>query len=174
VLASLIDAVLITVIDCVLMYAFWVIGMAAGILDSSSSHWLQIACTAPLFFLDALTVVAAPLVMFYFNATQAVPEQTANLANAFFLSVICVNWLYHAVFESSHSQGTPGKIFLELSVLRRNGGSVDFLGATMRHLLKLVSALTLFLPMFGKEKKQCVHDLISRATVFAEPADPKA
>jgi uncharacterized RDD family membrane protein YckC len=169
-IANLIDAILIALTDCVVMYAFWVIGMAAGVLDATPEHWAQILCTAPLFLLDGLIVVAAPAAMLYLNSVGAFPEATSTLANAFFISIICVNWLYHAVFESSPARGTPGKIFMEIAVVQPRRGSVSFTAATIRHFAKILSAITFFVPLFDKEKRSCLHDKVSGSNVISEQA----
>jgi len=170
-IAKLIDALLIATIDSILMYAFWVIGMASGLLDATPAHWFQILCTFPLFFLDGLCVFAVPAALIYLNFADAFPMQTATLANTFFVTIITVNWLYFSMFESSPTRGTPGKVFMELAVVDPNGRSIDFVSASIRHAAKLISTLTLFLPVFGTYKNCCLHDLISNSCVAVEDPD---
>lgn len=174
-IAGLIDALLITVVDCLLMYSFWIAGMAAGILDHSADHWLQILYTAPLFFLDGLFAAAIPFALIYLNSVGAFHERTATLANTFFASTIAVNWLYHAYFESSGARGTLGKAFLDVVVVdAKSGRHIGFLRASLRHFCKLFSALIAcigFLSIFGKRKKRMLHDLISRCEVSLEPSN---
>lgn len=170
-IAGAIDCLLIAVIDCTVMYAFWLIGMAAGLLDSRPEHWTQLFFTIPLFLLDGLTGLAAPAAMVYLNMSNAFPEKTINLANAFFVSIIFVNWLYHAEFESSNTRGTPGKLAMDLAVVNaKNGTTIGFASASIRHFAKLFSSAILFvgyLPIFGR-RKQSLHDLISNCTVSSD------
>lgn len=170
-IGGLIDCILIAVIDSMVMYMFWLIGMAAGLLDARPEHWTQLFCTIPLFLLDGLTGVAAPVAMVYLNMANAYPEKTLNLANAFFVSIIFVNWLYHAEFESSNTRGTPGKLAMDLAIVNaKNGSPISFASATIRHFAKLLSSVILFigyLPIFGPDK-QCLHDLISNCTVSSD------
>ncbi len=170
-IAKLIDALLIAIIDSILMYAFWVIGMASGLLDATPVHWFQIFCTFPLFILDGLCVFAAPAALIYLNFADAFPMQTATLANIFFVTIISANWLYFSMFESSPTRGTPGKVFMELAVVGPNGRSIDFVSASIRHAAKLISALTLSLPLFGTNRNSCLHDLISNSSVAGENPD---
>lgn len=167
-IAKVIDAILIAFIDGIFMYAFWLIGMATGVLDAAPSHWYQLFCTLPLFFIDGLTVVAAPAMLIYLNAAGAFPAQTSILANTFFITIICVNWLYFSVFESSPAQGTPGKIFMELAVVDPNGSTIGFLPASIRHFAKIISAVSLYLPLFGSDRKRCIHDAVSQTSVVVE------
>lgn len=150
------------------MYAFWLIGMATEILDAAPSHWLQLFCALPFFIADGLTVAAAPLAMVYLNLVGAFPEQTLLLANAFFVTMICTNWLYFSLFESSPARGTPGKVFMELAVVGQNGSDLGFISASVRHFSKLLSALTLYIPLVGRDKRSCLHDAISRSSVVTE------
>jgi uncharacterized RDD family membrane protein YckC len=142
--------------------------MVSGLLDASPSHWIQIFCAFPLFFIDGLSVIAAPAVLVYFNVVDAFPSQTETLANSFFVSIMVANWLYFSLFESSAARGTPGKIFMELAVVDRDGKSVDFLTASIRHLSKLCAAIALYLPYFGQKRNRCLHDLISNSFVETE------
>jgi len=153
------------------MYLFWLIGMATGLLDARPEHWTQLFFTIPLFLLDGLTGVAAPIAMVYMNMANAFPEKTLPLANAFFVSLMFVNWLYHAEFESSNTRGTPGKLAMDLAVVNsKNGSPIGFASATIRHFAKLFSVSILFigyLPIFGR-RKQSLHDLISNCTVSSD------
>lgn len=170
-IAGLIDCLLIAVLDCMLMYMFWLIGMATGLLDARPEHWGQLLCTIPLFLLDGLTGVAAPAAMVYLNMANAFPSKTLQLANAFFVSIMFANWLYHVEFESSETRGTPGKLAMDLAVVNANNGSpVGFASATLRHFAKVISATLLFigyLPIFGS-RKQSLHDLISNCVISSD------
>ncbi len=162
-IASLIDAVAIMVLDCALMYALWVIGMAAGLLNADPQHWWYMLLSAPIFLVDGFSVVVAPASMAYFNIVNAISELTFSLANLFFVGAIVVNWLYHACFEGSAAKGTPGKIFMDLEVTSRNGENASFWALTLRHFAKIISVLTIlgWLPIFGPDRNQALHDVLS-------------
>lgn len=166
--AAVIDAILVAVLDCLLMYIFWIIGMVTGILDASPDHWVQMIYTSPLFLLDGFTVLAAPAAWIYLNNAQAFPVETQTLANFFFLALICTNWLYHAGFESSAVRGTPGKVFVDIAIVGSNGRPISFAHASLRHFAKALGVFTFFLPIFGNARKSCLHDLLSRSSVVSE------
>lgn len=77
--------------------------------------------------------------------------------------------LYHAIFESSRFQSTPGKLCFGLKVTDISGERITFVRALLRHLGKYLSELTLgigyFLCMISK-KKQCLHDVIAKCIVI--------
>lgn len=81
-----------------------------------------------------------------------------------------VHWLYYAVFESSPTQATPGKMALGLVVTDVNGRRVSFDRATGRHFTKILSALLLgmaFLMIGFTPRKQGLHDLLAGTLVLA-------
>ena len=77
---------------------------------------------------------------------------------------LALGFLYFAYFESSPSQGTPGKILLGLKVIDLQGNRLSFQKATIRYLGKIVSFLILgigFIMAGFTQKKQALHDFIS-------------
>jgi serine/threonine protein kinase len=52
------------------------------------------------------------------------------------LSIISLNWLYTAMFESSRLRATPGKLLAGLQVTSAQGESLRFSQATMRYFAK--------------------------------------
>ena len=163
----MIDALIIAVLDCALMYVTWLIGMATGSLDAAPQHWLQILYLIPLFFLDGLTVIALPLSLVYLNAINGLSDQTAPMANAFIACLIIINWLYHAISESSAERATIGKRFFDLQVVSSTGKRIDFITATIRHFCKILSSLPAgigALPIVGPKRKN-FHDLIAKCDV---------
>ena len=78
-----------------------------------------------------------------------------------YLSCFIATLLYHAVFESSSRQATPGKMALKIKVVNESGDRVSFHLALLRFLLKIVSLLALYIGfiMIGFSKKgQALHD----------------
>lgn len=55
-----------------------------------------------------------------------------------------INWIYHAVMESSRRQATFGESLFRLRVASTDGDRISFMRATIRHLSKILSALVLF------------------------------
>jgi uncharacterized RDD family membrane protein YckC len=81
-----------------------------------------------------------------------------------------MNWLYHALMESSGWQGTIGKRALRVVVTDMTGGRVNFAKATGRYFSRFVTNL---IPLgigyaFAgfTQRKQAVHDLISNCLVL--------
>lgn len=85
--------------------------------------------------------------------------------------------LYHAYFESSHHQATPGKIALGLKVYSDSGNRLSFGQAAGRTASKYLS---LFLLMIGymmagwTQKKQALHDFIAGSVVVHANSVPNA
>jgi uncharacterized RDD family membrane protein YckC len=75
---------------------------------------------------------------------------------------------YRAAMESSHFQGTLGKLAVQIKVTDRNGNRISFERATGRYLAKLVSTITLGIgyAMIGfTPRKQGLHDQIAGTLV---------
>jgi uncharacterized RDD family membrane protein YckC len=97
---------------------------------------------------------------------------------AAFLSIIftfagvalLLTWLYHAYFESSAWQATPGKRVLNIYVTDLSGQPITFLNATGRHFAKIVSGLiplAIGYIMAGfTERRQALHDMIASTLVL--------
>jgi uncharacterized RDD family membrane protein YckC len=94
---------------------------------------------------------------------------------ACFLFVI----LYFAYFESSGSQGSPGKMAVGMKVVDMGGNRISFGKALVRQLLKIVSVLILGIGFFMcgfTEKRQGLHDMVvgtlvvmKKPVYFVEP-----
>ena len=83
---------------------------------------------------------------------------------------ILITWLYHAYFESSNWQGTPGKRAMNLYVTDLSGQPISFLNATGRHFAKIVTGLiplAIGYIMAGfTERRQALHDMIASTLVL--------
>jgi len=86
------------------------------------------------------------------------------------LSLIVGCWVYYAWMESSHNQGTLGKMALGLIVTDLQGRRVTFARATGRFFAKIITGLIPFYIgyiMAGfTEKKQALHDMIASCLVL--------
>ena len=82
---------------------------------------------------------------------------------------VLLSWLYHAYFESSDWQATPGKRVMSIYVTDMNGQRLSFLHATGRFFAKIVSGLIplgIGYIMAGfTERKQALHDMIASTLV---------
>jgi uncharacterized RDD family membrane protein YckC len=86
-------------------------------------------------------------------------------ANIYFL---ILHWLYYAIMESSHRQGTLGKIALDIKVTNLNGRRITFGQASLRYFAKFLSVGLLFGGFFValfNPKHQTLHDIISGCVV---------
>jgi len=75
----------------------------------------------------------------------------AGVLVAWFLGQV-VGWIYYALFESSGSRATPGKMLLSLWVVDAEGEQISFSRATLRHVLKFAAvfpAILSFLYLLG-------------------------
>ncbi len=82
---------------------------------------------------------------------------------------VIIPWLYFAGFECSRGQATPGKTLLRMAVTDWDGNRISFARATLRHFVKIISALILFIGfiMIGLTKKrQGLHDIVSGCLVL--------
>jgi uncharacterized RDD family membrane protein YckC len=82
---------------------------------------------------------------------------------------VIIPWLYFAGFECSKGQATPGKTLLRMVVTDWDGNRISFARATLRHFVKIISALILFIGfiMIGLTKKrQGLHDIVSGCLVL--------
>jgi uncharacterized RDD family membrane protein YckC len=124
----------------------------------------------------ALTGAAAHL-----NSLANIPRSGGQLDPAVIAALISVvitfagvalliTWLYHAYFESSSWQATPGKRVLSLYVTDLNGQPISFLHATGRHFSKIITGLIplgLGYIMAGfTERRQALHDMIAGTLVL--------
>jgi uncharacterized RDD family membrane protein YckC len=79
-----------------------------------------------------------------------------------------LKWLYHALFESSKLQATPGKMALGIIVTDASGNRISFARATGRHFAKIISTITLligFMMAGWTRKKQALHDMLADTLV---------
>lgn len=100
-------------------------------------------------------------------ATGPTPQQ-AGLELLLNLVSIVITWLYHAMFESSAYQATPGKMLLGIRVTDMNGQRIGFGRATGRHFAKILSGIICmigYIMAAFTERKQALHDIIAGALV---------
>ena len=87
----------------------------------------------------------------------------------FTLAFPVLNWLYHAVLESSGRQATLGEMALKIKVTDLFDNRISFLRATARHFSKIVSTVILligFVMIAWTKKKQALHDKLAGCLVI--------
>jgi uncharacterized RDD family membrane protein YckC/type II secretory pathway pseudopilin PulG len=93
------------------------------------------------------------------------------------VTMLVVQWLYFALFESSAKQATLGKMALGLAVSGVDGRRIGFGRATGRFFGKIVSAIPLcvgFLLAGFTRRKQGLHDLMASTLVTRKGKTPIA
>ena len=155
-LAYLIDEILLGTVSIILMIPFLMfLGMLGFIspelFDEYGEHSLTSFTFADTYQEEAL-VASIFVVMFLM-----------------FLITFTVNWLYHAIMESSTKQATLGKMAISLKVTDMEGNRITFARATGRFFAKILSGLIFnigYIIAGFTEKKQALHDMIAGTLVM--------
>ncbi len=95
---------------------------------------------------------------------------------AYNLTITALNILYHAHFESSAKQATPGKQLMKIIVTDKVGKRLTLWQAIMRNTGKIISQMIVFIGYFMclfTKKKQTLHDIMADALVIRQTATPK-
>lgn len=82
---------------------------------------------------------------------------------------ILIDWIYHAVMESSSRQATVGKMTMGLIVTDTEGQRISFGRATGRYFAKFLSGMMCcagYIMAAFTERKQALHDLICGTLVL--------
>ena len=83
--------------------------------------------------------------------------------------LLIAGWLYYTIMESSHRQGTVGKMALGIKVTDMDGNRIRFSKATGRYFGQVLSVLILgigYLMAAFSEKKQSLHDRLAGCLVL--------
>ncbi len=99
-------------------------------------------------------------------------ENLGVIYTTFFVGII-TTWLYHALLESSATQGTLGKMALGIIVSDLHGERISFGKATGRFFGMILSAIILgigFIMVAFTEKKQGLHDILAGCLVINKEA----
>ena len=124
------------------------------------------------YLLDLVVEVAALLlIQLFFNLIF--PLVGSNVSQAFMLlSVFCVWWFYHVLFEISPWGATVGKKALGLRVVDEAGGGVTLGQAMIRNFIRGVEMILPFVPLisFFNPRFQRLGDLAAGTlVVYARP-----
>ena len=136
-------------------------------MQSWGGFWIRVlAYIIDAFILQFASSIISGIVLAVLFAAGGVgvgEEATAVLLVAIYGIAIVGNWLYFALMESSHWQGTVGKQALKLVVTDEQGDRIGFGRATGRYFAKILSAMIIFVGfmMVGwTQRKQGLHDMI--------------
>ena len=138
-------------------------------------------------FIDGASSLSLPIVasiMTYCRLRLITPDGTVFVA----LIGAIINWLYHAILESSPLQGTLGKKLMGLIVVDASYRRVSFLKASVRHTMKPLAVIlwvdiirTVYLNR-GMERfkenwlqtlRQPMHDKIASCLIIKKPSTKK-
>ena len=132
------------------------------------------------FLLDALirygllvSVVVALVLVAHATFSDFEAPGRKTLIVLFVLLLFTVEWVYYTVFEWLWNGQTPGKRAIRIRVLKDGGGSISFLDAALRNLLRPVDstgpmcAIGMFFIFFNSRHKR-PGDLVAKTIVVRE------
>jgi uncharacterized RDD family membrane protein YckC len=139
-------------------------------MQQYGGFWIRVLA----YIIDYFIVNFATAILFVvFAVGIAVAEPSDEAAGGALVLVwggtLVIDWLYHAIMESSSWQGTVGKKGLNLVVANTAGERISFGRATARYFAKILSALVLLIGYFmvgWTQRKQGLHDLIVDTVVY--------
>jgi uncharacterized RDD family membrane protein YckC len=139
-------------------------------MQQYGGFWIRVLA----YFIDYFIINFATAVLFViFAVGLAIAEPSEEAAGGatilVLIATLAVDWLYHAIMESSSWQGTVGKKGLNLVVASEAGERISFGRATGRYFAKIPSTLILLFGYFmigWTERKQGLHDMIAGTVVY--------
>lgn len=139
-LALVVDSILLSIVNSVLLVPFFV---AVGITTVKQESMTE----------EEAVGAGIALIVTYLGAM---------------VGQFVIGWLYSALMECSRYQGTLGKIILGIRVTDLSGQRIGFGRATGRYFGKILSAMIFcvgFLMVAFTEKKQGLHDMVASTLV---------
>lgn len=139
-------------------------------MQTYGGFWIRVLA----YFIDAMilqfaTSILSAVVVLLVLAGGGTEDAIAGAAIfAVYGIALVANWLYFAIMESSHWQGTVGKQALKLVVTDEHGARISFGRATGRYFAKIISSMILlvgFMMAGWTQRKQGLHDLIAGTLV---------
>lgn len=92
-----------------------------------------------------------------------------TFSTVLFLPIL--SWFYHAGFEASHLQATPGELLFGLKVTTISGEKLSLQKATLRHFARFINTMTLglslFVPLINAQQRS-IEDLVAGTIVDAK------
>ena len=131
-----------------------------------------------LFIMLILMTIVEGIIIYIYTGEAVLGKRALEelyfLHKLYFLHILnnligtLVSWIYHATFESSSKQATPGKMVLGIKVTDLEGRPVGFGKATGRYFGKIISMIILgigFIMVAFTRKKQGLHDIMAGCLV---------
>lgn len=120
-----------------------------------------------------LQVVIASMVGLVLALVAVVPGLDGVGNGLLLLALFALQWLYGVFFEYTLSGRTPGKLLLELRVVRTDGSPARFPDLLLRNLLRTADFLPAFfgvgvLVMLADRRMRRLGDLVGGTVVVAE------
>jgi uncharacterized RDD family membrane protein YckC len=106
------------------------------------------------------------------DAVAASPTTLPQFTPIGWAITFAASWFYYTICEASTWQGTPGKRALRIYVADLNGKPLTLVHAAGRNAAKLISSLTFlvgYLIAGVTERKQALHDILTRCLVLRRP-----
>lgn len=75
---------------------------------------------------------------------------------------------YHVVFETSIMRGTPGKYYMQITLVDKLGDNISFKQSLIRYFASYISSAVFFFGYFFyffTDKKQTLHDMFAETYV---------
>ncbi len=127
------------------------------------------------FFIDCITLLCVYMVLGMLLSLNIFMGLVSNLPMIgfwFYGGLFFVAWFYFAGMESSHLQATVGKNLLGMKVTDLKGNRISFWRASARYFGRILSRVLLmvgFITILFSERKQAIHDMISRTVIILRP-----
>lgn len=117
---------------------------SAAVHDQSSNLLYALMGGFLTSFIDAGVVSLSFIEMIIGPAALAMTSRAdkfigISVIELLYVTMVVINWLYHALMESSDKKATLGKILFGLKVVNEQNQKISFGQATARHFSKIVS-----------------------------------
>jgi uncharacterized RDD family membrane protein YckC len=142
-------------------------GVASAATFTYAGFWIRVVAWVIDFFILLVAGVVAQLPFARLLQSRRI-EDTLMAMGAVYLIDMAIGATYEGVFVSRFG-ATPGKMALELKVVRPDGGPVSLGRAVGRYFAKMVSAIVLMIGyiMVGFDsEKRALHDMLCDTRVI--------
>ncbi len=159
--AGLIDAFIVGTLSAATVYAL----LAASNNLANYGAWVPCVSAFVIGFVDVALACGGLLVLGALVGGMSTIITANGLGT---VTPLLLNHLYHAIYESSAKQATPGKEIMRLKVTARDGGRLSFKAAKERNFAKgltLIVSIMPFIYLVAGNRRQMIHDRIAGAYV---------
>ena len=146
-------------------------GVASSATFTYAGFWIRFVAWVIDFFILLVAGVVAQLPFVRMLQSRRI-EDTLMAMGAVYLIDMAIGATYEGVFVSRFG-ATPGKMALDLKVVRPDGGPVSLGRAAGRYFAKMVSAIVLMIGyiMVGFDsEKRALHDMLCDTRVVKVPS----